>query len=101
LSQLNIERLQWKIRKDLLDRYARRRKGRPTFCTPPKKERTDRTRANGNDGKVMFETREAAEECARFLTSLGSRRLAVYRCPESGTNHWHLATVKSRKAVTS
>lgn len=43
-----------------------------------------------SEGKVIYDTREAAEACAAELRELGLARQWAYRCPRSRRGHHHL-----------
>jgi hypothetical protein len=45
-----------------------------------------------NDGKVLFDSLDAAESCARVLQHAGSDPMYPYLCKRSEKGHWHLAT---------
>jgi hypothetical protein len=51
----------------------------------------------GNDGKVIYDTREQALACAKELREqLGSQRQTPYICDRSRSSHYHLTTDRSR-----
>lgn len=70
-------------------------RGRPVFCTPSREEIAGVValrQGRGTDGKVIYDTREAAESAARELETLGARALRSYICGRSRSGHFHLAT---------
>jgi hypothetical protein len=80
----------------VLARYARlMRSGRPEVCLPGRRERTaldPRSAVFGNDGKVIYPDRDAAECAARELEALGGRPQRSYLCSRSHKGHFHLTT---------
>ncbi|MDQ4116663.1 MAG: hypothetical protein M3235_06825 [Actinomycetota bacterium] len=80
----------------VLARYARlMRSGRPEVCRPGRRERTrldPRSAVFGNDGKVIYPDRDAAERAARELEALGARPQRSYLCARSRRGHFHLTT---------
>ncbi|WP_143172017.1 hypothetical protein [Pseudonocardia thermophila] len=90
-------------RGEVVARHARlQRNGRPVFCTPSRAE-LDGTVAlrqgRGTDGKIIYETREAAEAAARELEQLGARPLRAYRCNRSRRGHYHLTTDSTPRSM--
>jgi hypothetical protein len=83
-------------RSEVLHRHAKlQRNGRPIFCTPSRAELDGSAlprQSRGTDGKVIYPTREAAEDAARELEALGSRSLRSYVCGRSRHGHYHLTT---------
>lgn len=83
-------------RSEVLHRHARLGNGgRPIFCTPSRAELAGVValrQSRGTDGKVIYDTREAAEAAARELEALGARHLRSYLCGRSRSGHFHLAT---------
>lgn len=83
-------------RSEVLHRHARLgAAGRPVFCTPSRAEIAGVValrQGRGTDGKVIYDTREAAESAARELEALGARTLRSYLCGRSRRGHFHLAT---------
>lgn len=78
-------------------------RGRPVFCTPSREEIAGVValrQGRGTDGKVIYDTREAAEAAARGLETLGSRALRSYRCGRSRSGHFHLATDTAHRPLT-
>lgn len=83
-------------------RHARmQRNGRPVFCTPSRAELSGTValrQGRGTDGKVIYETREAAEAAARELEELGALAMRAYRCNRSRSGHYHLTTDSTRRS---
>lgn len=81
-------------RREVIQRFARLHpSGRPVFCTPSQAELAGEIRrvtAWGNDGKVVFDSLERAEACARVLESIGCEPLLAYECKRGGSDHHHL-----------
>ena len=79
-------------------RYARPcpPSGKPMRCTPSAAEIegvATRRSAPGNDGKVIYDSREDAEACAAELIALGAQPKRSYPCTRKSTGgHWHLTT---------
>ncbi len=88
----------WSARQEILRRHARlwkstKRKGAPMVCIPSKEEkRLFRKSPEANDGKIIFDSREAAEAAARELEALGSKPMRSFACPRSKNDHFHLTT---------
>lgn len=80
----------------VLARYARLMgSGRPEVCRPGRRERVERDPRStvfGNDGKVIYPDRDAAECAARELEALGARAQRPYLCSRSRKGHFHLTT---------
>ena len=80
----------------VLARYARlMRSGRPEVCRPGRRERIERDprpAVAGDDGKVIYPDRDAAECAARELEALGGRPQRPYLCSRSRKGHFHLTT---------
>lgn len=76
------------------------REGLPMLCTATRGEREgwkQRRNHAANDGKVIFPDREAAEACARALTSeLNFQLLRAYECERSRRGHHHLTSAVER-----
>jgi hypothetical protein len=92
-----LDRLAEVQRQAVLARYARlSSSGRPLVCQPSQKELsgTERRREpNGTTGKVIFDTAEAALDCAAELTRLlGYRPQRAYPCGRSRRGHHHLSS---------
>lgn len=89
-----------KARFRVIKTYARRqRDGMPMKCEPGELERygaKPRKNRVGNDGKIIYDTRESAEACAATLRERFGDRLYVYPCDRSKTGHHHLATDRSK-----
>lgn len=81
-------------RRGIVARFARlRASGKPVFCTPSQAElsgRVPRVTKWGNDGKVIFDSFEQAEACARALEATGCRRQVPYQCQRGTRGHHHL-----------
>ena len=94
---LNVDRIKRRIRSDVVDRLALRRKGRVQFCQPSYQEKVGakpRKSHEGNDGKVIYPSEENAAEAARFLSMEGLAQVP-YECPRG---HWHLRGPSGRKS---
>lgn len=93
------------VRHAILDRYARRMpSGKPVRCFPPAAERdgkVPRVNTPGNDGKIIFDTREQAEACAAAFLAVGGVPQIAYRCNRGKRGHHHLrretVTLQSRR----
>lgn len=70
-----------------MDKYARKhRNGTVMRCTPGRYEETPRS-----VGKVIYDSREAAEAARRELERLStSVKHEIYECHRSKTGHLHL-----------
>lgn len=83
-------------RREIVMRYAKRKKAHPDepiLCVPTRAEqagRVPRKNSIGNDGKVAYPDRAAAEQAARELETLGAEPLRAYRCGRSDSGHHHL-----------
>ncbi len=83
-------------RRAVIVKWARLRpSGRPVFCIPSKAEReglVGRKQSEVSDGKVIYDSRTAAEACAADMAALGGRwaTCRAYQCARSRTGHWHL-----------
>lgn len=79
-------------------RHARLVKGRgvytfPMRCQPSRDPAVARERGGlGSAGKVIYDTREAAEAAAREIERIVPERLYAYECPRSSHGHHHLTT---------
>lgn len=93
------------VRHAILDRFARLKpSGKPVLCVPTRAELSGgRPRVNtpGNDGKIIFDTRELAEACAKEFLAVGGVPQIAYRCNRGKRGHHHLrretSTAKSRR----
>ncbi len=90
-------------RAEVLLRYARlATSGRPVFCTPSRAEIAGAVplrQGRGTSGKVIYGTREDAEDAARELELLGANKLRAYRCSRSRSGHFHLTTDTTRSSA--
>jgi hypothetical protein len=80
-------------RRAVLVKYARLRKnGKPTLCSPPKRELLGGEVPGAF--KVIYDTEENAKDAARELCALGAPPMFPYPCPRSRRGHVHLKTNK-------
>lgn len=83
-------------RQSIIDRHARlSRNGIPTLCFPSRLELSGkgvRKERPGTDGKIIYDSREAAEACARDLEAAGYAPQYAYTCGRSKHGHHHLTT---------
>lgn len=67
--------------------------GKPMLCTPTRAEKAGlapRITDPGNDNKVIYDTREQAEACARTLEAIGLPLMHAYQCKRGKRGHHHL-----------
>lgn len=82
-------------RREVLRLFARMQHGMPVFCAPSQAELSGeipRVNRWGNDGKIVFDSLERAEACARMLESIGCDPLRAYECKRGSRGHHHLTT---------
>lgn len=104
LEALAAERVLSDVRAEVVRRHARPRPTRPGWveCTLSRAEmegHRPRRVTSGTDGKVLFDTREAAEACARELEALAGNPQRAYHWPRrraGHAGHWHLTTDGTR-----
>lgn len=65
-------------------------------CIPSRAElagEAPRRNSPGNDGKVIYDSREVAEAAIAEMNALGWVPQRSYACPRKTTNgHWHITT---------
>ncbi len=85
-----------RARRKILRKYARIRMGRPVFCGPSRAEtRYGVDYGIKRNGKVIFDNRQDAEDCATALTALTGEMFRPYECPRSKSGHHHLTEDRS------
>lgn len=86
----------------VISKYARRyASGSWVTCRPSNGELSagvNRAGSWGTDYKVIYDSTQIAEACARELEALGAPKLRAYECGRSRSGHAHLTQAKHFRA---